>query len=68
MLDNGHGPIMVEGVQATLTVAGRPVQAVNVLDQDGRRQPGRTVPAGAGGRYALDTARDKTLYYEIVFR
>ena len=48
VLDNGHGPIMVEGVQATLTVAGRPVQAVNVLDQDGRGQPGRTVPAGPG--------------------
>ncbi len=68
VLDNGHGPIMVEGVQATLTLAGRPVQAVNILDQDGRRQPGRTVPAGPGGRYALDAARDKTLYYEIVFR
>jgi hypothetical protein len=45
---------------------GRPIAAVNVLDHDGRRT-GRTL-AVKEGRFALDGARDRAIYYEVVFQ
>ena len=66
--DNGSSPVMVEGVKAKLKFSGRKVAAVNLLDVDGRRQPGKTLPIAADGSISLDTGRDKTLYYEIAFK
>jgi hypothetical protein len=66
MLDNGHGPILLEPVRATLTFSSRSVAAINVLDHDGRRT-GKSLTV-AGGRFSIDGARDKTLYYEVQFK
>jgi hypothetical protein len=49
-----------------LTIAERPIEVVNVLDHDGRRT-GRTIPV-KDGRFTLDGAKDKTIYYEVVSR
>jgi hypothetical protein len=65
VLNNGGPPVLLEPVKAAVTV-GRQVEAVHVLDHDGRRT-GRTLPAD-GGRFTLDGARDKAIYYEVVFR
>jgi hypothetical protein len=66
VLKNGDPPILMEPVKATLAIAGRPIAAVNILDHDGRRT-GRTL-AVTDGRFALDGAKDKAIYYEVVFR
>jgi hypothetical protein len=66
VLSNGRAPILLEPVKATVTVAGRTVAAVNVLDHDGRRT-GRTL-AVTDGRFVLDGAKDKAIYYEVEFR
>lgn len=68
ILNNGAGPIQVEGVKGTVTIAGRGIQAVNILDQDGRAQDGKTTKVSADGTFAIDTTADKTLYYEVVFK
>jgi hypothetical protein len=65
VLNNGRPPILLEPVKATVTVTGRPVARINVLDHDGRRT-GRTVPV-TSGRFTLDGARDKAIYYEVLF-
>lgn len=67
IMDNGKGPIMVEGVSATFTF-DRPIAQVNVLDQDGRLQPGRTMPVSADGDFSVDGGADRTIYYEVVFK
>jgi hypothetical protein len=66
VLKNGGPPILLEPVNATITISGRPIAAVNILDHDGRRTK-RTLPV-AGGRFMLDGAKDKAIYYEVVFR
>jgi hypothetical protein len=66
VLKNGGPPILLEPVKATVTIGGRQVEAVNVLDHDGRRT-GRTL-AVTDGRFTLDGAKDKAIYYEVVFR
>jgi hypothetical protein len=66
VLKNGGPPILLEPVKATLTIAGRPVEAVNVLDHDGRRTD-RTLTV-TDGRFTLDGTKDKAIYYEVVFR
>jgi hypothetical protein len=66
VLNNGRAPILLEPVKATMSLAGRPIAAVNVLDHDGRRT-GWTLPV-TEGRFTLDGTKDKTIYYEIVFR
>lgn len=67
IVDNGHGPILVEGIKAKIAVT-RPVKQVNVLDQDGRLQPGKTLLVAPDGSFTIDTGRDKTIYYEVVYR
>ena len=42
------------------------IDSVNVLDHDGK-VTGRKVPV-IGGNFDLDGARDKALYYEVVFK
>jgi hypothetical protein len=66
VLKNGGPPILLEPVKATVNIAGRPIAAVNVLDHDGRRTD-RTL-AVTDGRFTLDGAKDKAIYYEVVFR
>jgi hypothetical protein len=65
IIDNGKAPILLEPVKATIALSGRKVEAVNILDHDGRRT-GRTLPV-QNGQFAIDGAKDKTLYYEVVF-
>lgn len=64
VLDNGDAPLLCEPVKATISL-GRAVTAVNILDHDGKRT-GRTVPV-TGNAFTIDGARDKALYYEVVF-
>jgi len=65
-LENGTAPILLEPVKATVAIAGRKITTVNILDHDGRRT-GRTLPVDEG-RFTLDGAKDRALYYEVVFR
>ena len=65
----GNCPICgmdLEPVKATVSIAGRPIAAVNVLDHDGRRT-GRALPV-RDGAFTLDGAKDKAIYYEVMFR
>ncbi len=66
VIENGKAPILLEPVQATFTVSGRKVAAVNVLDHNGCRT-GRSLPV-SNGRFAINGAQDKALYYEVVFQ
>jgi hypothetical protein len=66
ILDNGKAPILLEPVKATIAISGRQIAGVNVLDHDGRRTS-KTVPVENGG-FTIDGARDRTLYYEVMFR
>jgi hypothetical protein len=66
VLKNGGPPILLEPVKATVTIGGRLIASVNILDHDGRRL-GRTLPV-TDGRFMLDGTKDKAIYYEVVFR
>jgi hypothetical protein len=66
VLNNGGPPILLEPVKAAITLTGRQVEAVNILDHDGRRT-GRTL-AVTNGQFTLDGAKHKAIYYEVVFR
>jgi hypothetical protein len=66
VLNNGGPPMLLEPVKATVTIASRPIAAVNVLDHEGHRT-GRTLPV-TDGRFTLDGVKDKAIYYEVVFR
>jgi hypothetical protein len=65
MLDNGTAPILLEPVKAAIA-CGRAVAAVNILDQDGQRT-GRTLPVDRN-RFEIDSGKEKTIYYEVVFQ
>jgi hypothetical protein len=65
VLDNGTGPILLEPVKATITFSGRRIDAVHVLDHDGRRTGKKLVVAD--GQFRIDGTRDRALYYEVVF-
>jgi hypothetical protein len=66
VINNGKPPILLEPVRATVAIASRTIAAVNILDHDGRRT-GRTVEV-TDGRFTIDGAKDKAIYYELVFR
>jgi hypothetical protein len=66
VINNGKPPILLEPVKATVAISGRTIAAVNILDHDGRRT-GRTVKV-TDGRFTIDGAKDKTIYYEVAFR
>jgi hypothetical protein len=66
VLDNGKPPILLEPVKATIAVSGRQIAAVHVLDHDGRRT-GKSLPVEAGA-FTIDGTRDRTMYYEVLFR
>ena len=64
-VDWGVGPILMEPVAAEITLKRAGAFKVNILDQDGRRT-GETLPV-QGRVVKFDTAKDKTIYYEVVF-
>jgi len=66
VLENGKEPLMLEPVKASFAFTGREIIAVNVLDHDGRRTD-RTLTV-KDGAFSIDGAKDKALYYELVFR
>jgi hypothetical protein len=66
VLNNGGPPILLEPVKATVTISGRSIATVNVLDHNGR-PTGQTLAVANGG-FSLDGAKDKAIYYEVVFR
>lgn len=66
ILDNGRGPILLEPVRATISIGGRAVTAVHILDHAGARS-GKTLEVRSG-RFTVDGARDRALYYEIVMQ
>ena len=66
ILDAGKGGFVLEPVKADIKINGRAIEAVNVLDADGKRTTA-TVPV-TDGLIRLDTGRDKTMYYEVVFK
>jgi hypothetical protein len=66
VIDNGKEPIMLEPVKATFAFSGREIAAVNVLDHDGRRT--QQALEVNGGTFSINGAKDKALYYEVVFK
>ncbi len=65
ILDNGKPTILLEPVRADVELARRTIARVNVLDHDG--QPtGRTASASRS-RFTIDTGKDRTIYYELLF-
>jgi hypothetical protein len=66
VMNNGRSPILLEPVKAAVEIRGRPITAVNILDHEGRRT-GRTLRV-IDGRFTLDGAKDKAIYYEVEFR
>lgn len=66
VLENGQAPILLEPVKATIGIRDRQVATVNVLDHDGKRT-GQSLNV-ADGKFTIEGARDKALYYEVVFQ
>jgi hypothetical protein len=66
VLKNGSSPILLEPVKATVTITGRQVAAVNILDHNGR--PTDRKVEVKDGKFTIDGARDKAIYYEVVYR
>jgi hypothetical protein len=67
IVDNGKPPMRMEPVRAGIAIRGRKIAAVNVLDFDGRRQAGKTLSVGQDGQFSIDTGKDRTMYYEVVY-
>lgn len=60
----GSGPIRLEPVKAAITIPGRVVRQVKLLDHNGTRT-GTTLPLKNGG-FTINGAVDQTPYYEVV--
>ncbi len=65
-LKKGHAPVIMEPVRATITIDRPGTPTVHLLDHDGV-PIGKTLPV-KDGQFSIDTARDKTPYYEIVYQ
>ena len=50
-----------------MQITGRTIKSVNVLDFDGRPQQDKTLAVDKDGQFSLDTGKDHTMYYEVVF-
>ncbi|MCS7309301.1 MAG: hypothetical protein NZ741_03695, partial [Armatimonadetes bacterium] len=61
LLDEGRSPILMEPVQATVTLKGIRASKVHVLDHHGRRT-GATLPLRRG---KFSIGKEKTFWYEI---
>jgi len=66
MLNPGGSPLLVEPVQADITINNRAVSAVNVLSQNGALTQ-KTVPV-QNNAFHIDSTNDQTLYYQVVFK
>jgi len=66
MLNPGKAPLMMEPVKADIAISGRTVTAVNVLDQSGVLTQ-KTVPIKENA-FQVDSAKDQTLYYQVIFK
>ena len=64
IVDNGHGPILMEPVKANVSFLKRKVKRVDVLDHDGV-PTGRTLPV-RNGAFTINGVKDQALYYEVV--
>lgn len=60
ILDNGHHPILLEPVNAKISMGARPIAAVHVLNHAGGRS-GKTLDVHSG-RFTVDGTRNRTLY------
>jgi hypothetical protein len=65
LLELGGAPVLVEPVKAEISIAGRTIKSVHLLDHDGRRTD-VTIPT-EDGSFTIDGTRDKTMYYEVTF-
>jgi hypothetical protein len=65
LLSVGEAPILLEPVKARIDLGRKGRAAVNILDHDGR-STGRSLPV-KDGIFEINGARDKALYYEVVF-
>ena len=63
LLELGRPPLLIEPVRAKVTIAGRKVKSVHVLDHDGRRTEVE-LPVAAGA-FSIDGARDRSFYYDV---
>ena len=63
--EKGRAPLVMEPVKADITLRRSGTPTVYLLDHDGIRT-GATLPM-RDGTLAIDTARDKTPYYEIAY-
>jgi hypothetical protein len=59
----GKTPMIMEPVKASVTIDGRRIKSVRILDHDGRRTD-RTLPVRSS-TFGIDGARDRAFYYEI---
>ncbi|MGE5608888.1 MAG: hypothetical protein ACM359_06525 [Bacillota bacterium] len=65
IIERGRGSILLEPAKAIVSISGRQIKQVFVLDHDGRRTQ-KELPVD-GGRFTIDGTVDKTPYYEITF-
>ena len=65
VMNNGGPPILLEPVQATITINDRRIAVVNILDADGKLT-GKALPV-THGAFTVDGTKDKTMYYQVVF-
>ncbi len=65
ILDNGQSPMLLEPVQATISITDRPITAVHILNHTGQRT-GKTLETHAG-QFTVDGTRDQALYYEVEY-
>ena len=65
LLDRGKPPIVMEPVQATISVRKPGAPELYVLDHDGCRT-GATLPIN-DGTFEIDGARDRTCYYLLAY-
>jgi hypothetical protein len=66
VIDNGTGPIMLEPVTARIKITDRTVVKVIALDQDGKATD--KVIEVKDGEFTIDTGKDKTIFYQILFK
>ena len=66
LASKGRDPILIEPVRATVTLRRKGRPSVYVLDHDGRRT--EETLAIRNGRFEIDGARDRSMYYEVVYQ
>ncbi len=66
VLDPGKPPLLAEPAQVDVAIAGRTIDTVHVLNQNGVLTT-KTIPV-VNGAFHVNTADDQTIYYQIVFK